>query len=171
MTTTTTISTTTTTTTAPKTSFQCYDCSGPSCGREGSSISNNCPSCMVYRNPNDQMIIERRCCWWGCGPSNSIGSHNGLETYFCAADKCNGLGTEFALSPPVTTTTTTARTTTTTTVTTTTVTTSTMTTTTTISTTTTTTTAPKTSFQCYDCSGPSCGREGSSISNNCPSCM
>ncbi|CAF4082736.1 unnamed protein product [Rotaria sp. Silwood2] len=173
VTTTTTTIITTTTTSPPKTSFQCYECSGSNCGREGSSLSSNCPSCMVYRNPNDQTIIERRCCWWSCGSPNSVSNYDGLETYFCTADKCNGYGAESALRPPVTTTTTTVRTTTTTTATTTTMTTTitTMTTTTTISTTTTTTTAPKTSFQCYDCSGPSCGREGSSISNNCPSCM
>jgi len=34
--------------------FQCYDCSGSDCGREGSTLSINCPTCMVYRNPNDQ---------------------------------------------------------------------------------------------------------------------
>jgi len=44
--------------------------------------------------------IERRCCWWGCGPSNSISTYNGLETYFCSSNKCNGYGAEFALSPP-----------------------------------------------------------------------
>ncbi|CAF0875207.1 unnamed protein product [Rotaria sordida] len=142
ITTTLTTTSTTTVTTTIQTSFECYECSGPNCGREGSSVSancpscmvyrnphdqrpncgreglsvsNNCPSCMVYRNPNDQTIIERRCCWWTCGPSNSIGSHNGLETYFCAADKCNGFGTEFALSPLVTTTTITTTTMTTTT--------------------------------------------------------
>jgi len=34
--------------------FQCYDCSGSDCGREGSTLSINCSTCMVYRNPNDQ---------------------------------------------------------------------------------------------------------------------
>ncbi|CAF3841311.1 unnamed protein product [Rotaria sordida] len=146
VTTTTTTVVTTTSTAPPKTSFECYECSGSNCGREGSSVSNNCPSCMVYRNPNDQTIIERRCCWWACGSSNSVSNYNGLETYFCAADKCNGYGAESALSPPVTTTTTTVVTTT-------------------------STAPPKTSFECYECSGPNCGREDLSVSNNCPSCM
>lgn len=46
--------TTTVTTTPAKTIFQCYECSGPNCGKEGSPMSTNCPMCMVYRNPNDQ---------------------------------------------------------------------------------------------------------------------
>jgi hypothetical protein len=46
--------TTMTTATTQKTSSQCYDCSGPDCGKEGSPLSMSCPSCMVYRNPNDQ---------------------------------------------------------------------------------------------------------------------
>ncbi|CAM2705009.1 unnamed protein product [Rotaria socialis] len=178
-----TTTTTTISTTPAKTIFQCYDCSGPSCGKDDSSISTNCPSCMVYRNPNDKTIIERRCCWWACGPSNSVSTYNGLETYFCTADKCNGYGAEFALSPAGTTTTTTTTTmqtsvsittpaTTSTTITT--ATTSTTITTTITTTTigiTTTTTAEKTSFQCYDCSGQECGRDGSSVSSNCPRCM
>jgi len=44
----------TTTVSVEKTIFQCYECSGPECGKEGSGISTNCPSCMVYRNPSDQ---------------------------------------------------------------------------------------------------------------------
>ncbi len=54
---TTTVSSTTTTittTTTQQTSFQCYDCSGPDCGKEGSTISTNCTTCMAYRNPDDQ---------------------------------------------------------------------------------------------------------------------
>ena len=39
--------------TTQKVPSTCYDCSGPGCGNEGSSTSPNCPSCMVYRNPND----------------------------------------------------------------------------------------------------------------------
>ncbi|CAF3887059.1 unnamed protein product, partial [Rotaria magnacalcarata] len=143
-----TTTTTTISTTPAKTIFQCYECSGPSCGRGDSSISTNCPSCMAYRNPNDPSIIERRCCWWACGASNTVSTYNGIETYFCADDKCNGYGAEFTLTPPVTTTT--ERTTTTTTI---------------------STTPAKTIFQCYECSGPSCGRGDSPISTNCPSCM
>ena len=44
-------------------------------------------------------IIERRCCWWNCGPSNSVGIYEGVETYFCTGDGCNGYGVESALSP------------------------------------------------------------------------
>ncbi|CAF4560769.1 unnamed protein product, partial [Rotaria sp. Silwood1] len=146
VTTTTTTTITTTTTAPPKTAFECYECSGPECGKGSSAVSNNCPSCMVYRNPNDQTIIERRCCWWSCGSPNSVSNYNGLETYFCTADKCNGYGAESALSPPVTTTTTTTITTT-------------------------TTAPPKTAFECYECSGPECGKGSSAVSNNCPSCM
>jgi len=52
---TTTITTTTTASTSSlPTSSQCYECSGEGCGKEGSATANNCPSCMVYRNPNDQ---------------------------------------------------------------------------------------------------------------------
>ncbi|CAF5164450.1 unnamed protein product, partial [Rotaria sp. Silwood1] len=144
VTTTTTTTITTTTTAPPKTAFECYECSGPECGKGSSAVSNNCPSCMVYRNPNDQTIIERRCCWWSCGSPNSVSNYNGLETYFCTADKCNGYGAESALSPPVTTTTTTTITTT-------------------------TTAPPKTAFECYECSGPECGKGSSAVSNNCPS--
>ncbi|CAF4688762.1 unnamed protein product, partial [Rotaria magnacalcarata] len=45
-------------------------------------------------------IIERRCCWWACGASNTVSTYNGIETYFCADDKCNGYGAEFTLTPP-----------------------------------------------------------------------
>ena len=45
-------------------------------------------------------IIERRCCWWACGASNTVGMYNGMETYFCVGDECNGYGAESALSPP-----------------------------------------------------------------------
>ncbi len=45
---------TTTASTTQQTSFQCYDCSGPQCGKQGSSVSTNCPSCIVYRNPDDK---------------------------------------------------------------------------------------------------------------------
>jgi hypothetical protein len=44
-------------TTTQQTSFQCYDCSGSDCGREGSTLSMSCPTCMVYRNPTDQSKI------------------------------------------------------------------------------------------------------------------
>jgi hypothetical protein len=44
----------TTAATTQQTSSQCYDCSGPDCGKEGSSVSTSCPSCMAYRNSNDQ---------------------------------------------------------------------------------------------------------------------
>ena len=57
-TTTTTAMTTSTAMATEQTSSQCYDCSGPDCGREGSSMSN-CPKCMVYRNPDDQSKISR----------------------------------------------------------------------------------------------------------------
>lgn len=46
-------------TTTVQTISQCYDCSGPECGKPGSSVTTNCPSCMVYRNPNDQSKNER----------------------------------------------------------------------------------------------------------------
>ncbi len=46
--------TTATTAVAGQSSVQCYDCSGPNCGKEGSTLSMNCPSCMIYRNPDDQ---------------------------------------------------------------------------------------------------------------------
>ncbi|CAF3448203.1 unnamed protein product [Rotaria sp. Silwood1] len=100
VTTTETTTSTTTVTTTIQTSFQCYECSGPECGKGSSAVSSNCPSCMVYRNPYDQTITERRCCWWSCGSPNSVSNYNGLETYFCTADKCNGYGAESALSPP-----------------------------------------------------------------------
>jgi len=121
ITTTTTMTTMTTSTTTAfrQTSSQCYDCSGPDCGKEASTLSMHCPMCMVYRNPDDQTKIERRCCWWACGSPNTVTNYNGRETYFCATDKCNGPGAESILSPPITTTTTTAMTTTTTTTTTT----------------------------------------------------
>jgi hypothetical protein len=48
------ITTSSTSSTTQQTSFQCYECSGPDCGKDGSSVSTNCPSCMVYRNPDDQ---------------------------------------------------------------------------------------------------------------------
>ena len=35
----------------------CYDCSGPACGKDGSAVSTQCPSCMMYRNPDDQSTI------------------------------------------------------------------------------------------------------------------
>jgi hypothetical protein len=44
----------TTAATTQQTSFRCYDCSGPDCGKEGSSVSTNCPSCIAYRNPDDR---------------------------------------------------------------------------------------------------------------------
>lgn len=40
--------------TTVQTAFQCYDCSGPECGKEGSPVSANCPSCIAYRNPDDK---------------------------------------------------------------------------------------------------------------------
>lgn len=43
-----------TTTVTRQGTFQCYDCSGPDCGQDGSALSMNCPMCMVYRNPDDQ---------------------------------------------------------------------------------------------------------------------
>jgi hypothetical protein len=109
------------TTTSKKTSFQCFDCSGTNCGNQDSTVSMNCPSCMIYRSPDDsstnlfsihvvvasvRMIsirsisakIERRCCWWACGASNSVSIYNGRETYFCTDDKCNGHGAESMLS-------------------------------------------------------------------------
>ncbi len=43
-----------TTSTAAQSSLQCYDCSGPDCGKEGSAITTNCPTCMLYRNPDEQ---------------------------------------------------------------------------------------------------------------------
>jgi hypothetical protein len=43
-----------TTTTAVQSSLQCYDCSGPDCGKEGSTVTTNCPTCMLYRNPDEQ---------------------------------------------------------------------------------------------------------------------
>ena len=55
---TTTTATTTIATTTEQISSQCYECSGPECGREGSSMSS-CPKCIVYRNPNDQSKILR----------------------------------------------------------------------------------------------------------------
>ncbi|CAF3657761.1 unnamed protein product [Rotaria sp. Silwood1] len=94
-----------TTTISVQSSFQCYVCSGSGCGLDGSPLSENCPSCMVYRNPDDPTIIERRCCWWACGLSNSISTYNGIQTYFCSNDKCNGYGTENILPPVITTTT------------------------------------------------------------------
>ncbi|CAF0733852.1 unnamed protein product [Adineta ricciae] len=147
--------TTITATTTSQTAFQCYDCSGPDCGNANSMISMNCPRCMVYRNPSDQTKIERRCCRWACGPSNSVTRYNGIETFFCSSDRCNGYGSEFALSAAVTTTT--ARMTP-------------MSTTTTLMRTTTTKTEQPSS-QCFDCSGPDCGKEGSQMSMNCPKCM
>lgn len=45
-------------------------------------------------------IIERRCCWTNCGPSNSVMMYEGMETYFCTGDGCNRYGVEYALSPP-----------------------------------------------------------------------
>lgn len=107
----------TTITTTVQTISQCYDCSGPQCGTEGSSVSANCPSCMAYRDPYDQSRnpisvkrnlshvlitarIERRCCWWACGAPNTVTIYNGVETYFCVGDKCNGDGAESMLSPP-----------------------------------------------------------------------
>jgi hypothetical protein len=56
---TTTPSTMVTATTTQQTSSQCYDCSGPDCGKEGSTLSMSCPTCMVYRNANDQSKILR----------------------------------------------------------------------------------------------------------------
>jgi hypothetical protein len=47
-------STQTTTTVSVQSSVQCYDCSGSDCGKEGSNLAMNCPTCMVYRNPADQ---------------------------------------------------------------------------------------------------------------------
>ena len=44
--------------------------------------------------------IERRCCWWNCGPSNTVSTYNGIETYFCTGQKCNGYGAESALGAP-----------------------------------------------------------------------
>lgn len=44
--------------------------------------------------------IERRCCWWACGPSNTVTDYNGNPTYFCSSDKCNGVGSENILPPP-----------------------------------------------------------------------
>ena len=44
--------------------------------------------------------IERRCCWWNCGANNTVGTYEGVETYFCTGDKCNGYGVESVLSPP-----------------------------------------------------------------------
>lgn len=44
----------TTPTTTQQTVSRCYECSGPECGKPGSYVSANCPSCMVYRNPDDQ---------------------------------------------------------------------------------------------------------------------
>ena len=44
--------------------------------------------------------IERRCCWWACGPSNSVSTYNGIPTYFCSNNKCNGYGSENILGPP-----------------------------------------------------------------------
>ncbi|CAF3380076.1 unnamed protein product [Rotaria socialis] len=91
-----------TTTITVQSSFQCYDCSGPDCGKEGSVfLLMNCPTCILYQNPNDQTMIERRCCWWACGPSNSVSSHNGIQTYFCSNNKCNGYGAENVLVRPI----------------------------------------------------------------------
>ena len=45
-------------------------------------------------------IIERRCCWWACGASNTVSTHNGVPTYFCSSDRCNGVGAENALGGP-----------------------------------------------------------------------
>lgn len=117
VTSTTLIAASTTVTTTLQTISQCYDCSGPQCGKEGSFTSGNCPSCMAYRDPNDQSEypmhskrhlsalritgkIERRCCWWACGAPNTVSTYNGVETYFCTGDKCNGDGVESMLSPP-----------------------------------------------------------------------
>ena len=127
-------------------------------------------------------IIERRCCWTNCGPSNSVKIYEGMETYFCTGDACNGYGVEFALSPPgmvksnhgnqimyfptlVTTALPSVVTTPAT------MTTTQMTTATSSSTITMPTTTRQTSFQCYQCSGPDCGKDRSTISGSCPSCM
>ena len=45
-------------------------------------------------------IIERRCCWSACGPSNAVSSYNGVPTYFCSGDRCNGIGSENNLAGP-----------------------------------------------------------------------
>ncbi|CAF4732486.1 unnamed protein product, partial [Rotaria magnacalcarata] len=50
----TTITTTIMTTTTTKTAFQCYECSGADCGREGAAVMMICPKCMVQRNPQDE---------------------------------------------------------------------------------------------------------------------
>lgn len=118
-TTSTTIVTTTivTTSTSRPASFRCYSCSGSECGREDSPLSSECPSCMVYYNHSKRFLrstvrqiiyhsidisdtIERRCCWWACGPSNTVTDYNGNPTYFCSSDKCNGVGSENILPPP-----------------------------------------------------------------------
>jgi hypothetical protein len=51
--------TTTTTAATQQTSSQCYDCSGPDCGKEGSTLSMGCPTCMVHRNADDQSKTSR----------------------------------------------------------------------------------------------------------------
>jgi hypothetical protein len=56
---TTTPSTMVTATTTQQTSSQCYDCSGPDCGKEGSTLSMSCPTCMVHRNADDQSKTSR----------------------------------------------------------------------------------------------------------------
>lgn len=43
---------------------------------------------------------ERRCCWSNCGSSYSVSMYNGIQTYFCSYDKCNGYGAENILNPP-----------------------------------------------------------------------
>ena len=104
--------------------------------------------------------IARRCCASNCGPSNGVSVYQGRLTYICSTDRCNEAGSEAILTGGTSKTaikrkkvsrnsSNLA-----------------------LSSTTTSTTVPRpTSLQCYDCSGVSCGREGSPVAMNCPTCM
>ena len=43
--------------------------------------------------------FDRRCCWWACGWPNSISTYNGISTFFCATDGCNGNGAQNVFGP------------------------------------------------------------------------
>ncbi|CAF1182900.1 unnamed protein product [Adineta ricciae] len=93
------ISTTITIKTSQTTTVSCHECTGhySGCGTSPHTIINNCRMCMVYKNVWDGNTIVRRCCYSNCGPANTVQQYEGRQTYFCASNLCNGIGSENAL--------------------------------------------------------------------------
>lgn len=84
----------------------CYDCADTN-NQECTAKTPNCPMCMTIRNTKNSSrskhgrmnafnnfvivaLVGRRCCWSDCGPAFTIRETNGIETYFCSGDLCNG---------------------------------------------------------------------------------